>query len=153
MPALYRLRYQGTFRRYADYRHPALPRHCRDQIRDNDVRALTMRCVVRAIYRIKPAVPFWSYDLRRTYRRRVMLQHPAPDFLLNTIFCKCVKGCGALCNCRKLGLDCSAVCASCHGQSCYDLPLLESTTEEYDNANNTSIINPIDVLEQATEEI
>jgi len=81
-----------------------------------------------------------------------MLQLPAPDCLLNMIFCKCVKGCGALCGCRKLGLDCSAVCASCHGQSCYNSPPLKSTVEENDNSNNSSIYTK-DVMEQATEEI
>jgi len=49
-------------------------------------------------------------------------------------------------------LDCSAVCASCHRQSCYNSPPLESTVEENDNFNNTSI-NLNDVIEQETEEI
>ena len=33
------------------------------------------------------------------------------------IFCNCSKGCGALCGCRKLRLQCSAVCGNCHGTS------------------------------------
>ncbi|KAE9528592.1 hypothetical protein AGLY_012167 [Aphis glycines] len=95
----------------------------------------------------------WGWILREgVLMPRRMLQLPAPDCLLNMIFCKCVKGCGALCSCRKLGLDCSAVCANCHGQSCYNSPPLESTVEENDNSNNT-YINPNDVMEQAAEEI
>jgi len=95
----------------------------------------------------------WGWILREgVLMPRRMLQLPAPDCLLNMIFCKCVKGCGALCGCRKLGLDCSAVCANCHGQSCYNSPPLESTVEENDNSNNISI-NSNDVMEQTTEEI
>lgn len=32
---------------------------------------------------------------------------PAPEKLLNTIFCNCKKGCSAKCGCRKVGLFCS----------------------------------------------
>lgn len=66
-----------------------------------------------------------------------MLQLPAPDCLLNMIFCKCVKRCGVLCGCRKLDLDYSAVCASCRGQSCNNSPHIENTVVEKDNFNDT----------------
>lgn len=52
-------------------------------------------------------------------------QPPAPDCLLNMIFCNCSKGCGALCGCRKLGLQCSAVCGNCHGTSCLNAAPIE----------------------------
>lgn len=44
---------------------------------------------------------------------------PAPPDLLNIISCKCLKGCmTATCSCRKSGLKCSEICASCKGLSC-----------------------------------
>ena len=43
---------------------------------------------------------------------------PAPDELINTIFCNCRKGCSANCGCRKVGLQCSIVCSNCRGISC-----------------------------------
>lgn len=70
---------------------------------------------------------------------RRMLKLPAPDCLLNTIFCKCVKGYVALCGYLKLSLDCSTVCVSCHGQSYHNSPSLESTVDENNISNNTSI--------------
>lgn len=81
-----------------------------------------------------------------------MLQLPASDCILNMIFWKCLKDCGALCGCHKLGLDCSAICASCHGQSCYNSPPLDGTVEENDNFDDI-FIDPLDSMEQVTEEI
>lgn len=43
---------------------------------------------------------------------------PAPDELLNTIFCNCKNGCGSRCGCRKSGLQCSSACGQCNGQAC-----------------------------------
>ncbi|KAI4493650.1 hypothetical protein M0804_001826 [Polistes exclamans] len=34
---------------------------------------------------------------------------PAPEKLLNTIFCNCKKGCTAKCGCKKIGLQCTSV--------------------------------------------
>lgn len=45
---------------------------------------------------------------------------PAPDVLLNTVFCNCKKGCNASCTCRKLSLYCSHVCGHCRGLSCFN---------------------------------
>lgn len=53
---------------------------------------------------------------------------PAPEKLLNTIFCNCKKGCSAKCGCKKVGLLCSLVCTNCQGQSCSNVQF--STTEE-----------------------
>ena len=44
---------------------------------------------------------------------------PAPQELLNIVSCKCLKGCATTtCSCRKAGLKCSVICASCKGLSC-----------------------------------
>ncbi|GBP22242.1 Histone-lysine N-methyltransferase SETMAR [Eumeta japonica] len=65
---------------------------------------------------------------------------PAPDKLLNTIFCNCKKGCNAKCGCRRVGLLCSLACTECQGQSCSNVLL--STTEEdscdFDGETNDS---------------
>lgn len=52
---------------------------------------------------------------------------PAPEKLLNTIFCNCKKGCSAKCGCRKVGLECSPACTNCQGQSCSNVQM--NTTE------------------------
>lgn len=48
---------------------------------------------------------------------------PAPENLLNSIFCNCKKGCSAKCGCRKVGLLCSQACTNCQGQSCSNVDL------------------------------
>jgi hypothetical protein len=52
---------------------------------------------------------------------------PAPENLLNSIFCNCKKGCNSRCGCKKVGLFCSLACTTCQGQSCSNV---ESPTEE-----------------------
>ncbi|GBM97544.1 hypothetical protein AVEN_246223-1 [Araneus ventricosus] len=42
---------------------------------------------------------------------------PVPEKLLNTIFCKCKKGCNYKCGCKKVELLCSQVCSNCQGMS------------------------------------
>lgn len=58
---------------------------------------------------------------------------PAPEKLLNTIFCNCKKGCSSKCSCKKVGLFCSTTCISCQGQSCSNVEL---STEEDTNIND-----------------
>lgn len=43
---------------------------------------------------------------------------PAPPEILNTVSCRCAKGCTGKCSCRKVGMKCSTICINCHGQSC-----------------------------------
>ena len=52
---------------------------------------------------------------------------PAPEKLLNTIFCNCKKGCSAKCGAKKVGLEGSPACTNCRGQSCSNVQL--NTTE------------------------
>lgn len=61
---------------------------------------------------------------------------PAPEKLLNTIFCNCKKGCNAKCGCKKVGLFCSLACTNCQGQSCSNV---ESILDEdnYDISDET----------------
>lgn len=73
---------------------------------------------------------------------------PAPDTLLNSIFCNCSKSCGFNCGCRKIGLKCSAVCGHCHGQSCLNAApdaIEECYVDSYEN------VDPADFLAEAME--
>lgn len=61
----------------------------------------------------------WGWILQNeTLEPITTLLPPAPEELLNTIFCNCKKGCGSSCGCRKVGLQCSLVCGQCNGQAC-----------------------------------
>ncbi|GFY64053.1 uncharacterized protein TNIN_144801 [Trichonephila inaurata madagascariensis] len=51
-----------------------------------------------------------------------MNQLPAPDHLLQILFCNCKKGFAAACGCRKSGLYCSVACLQCSENSCSNTP-------------------------------
>ena len=55
---------------------------------------------------------------------------PAPDELLNTIFCNCKNGCGPRCGSRKSGLQCTLACDLCNGQACLNAVSLQNEPEE-----------------------
>ncbi|CAH1106780.1 unnamed protein product [Psylliodes chrysocephalus] len=63
---------------------------------------------------------------------------PAPEKLLNTIFCKCKKGCSAKCGCKKVGLFCSAACTNCQGRS-------------YSNAKSSTLEDSFDTNEETCD--
>lgn len=61
------------------------------------------------------------------------LQDPAPKELLEFVQCRCAKGCGSRCSCKKAGLNCSEACHFCHGQSCSNamkVDLVQSDDED-----------------------
>lgn len=61
----------------------------------------------------------WGWKLMNNSLEPIRtLLPPAPEKLLNTIFCNCKKGCTNNCGCRKVGLFCSPVCTNCQGHSC-----------------------------------
>jgi hypothetical protein len=49
---------------------------------------------------------------------------------LSMNFCNCTKGYGVLYGCRKLGLQCSAVCGNCRGTFCLNAALIEDSIEK-----------------------
>ena len=54
-----------------------------------------------------------------------MTQKPAPDDILELIFCGCAGNCDRMsCSCRKHGLPCNVACKNCEGSSC-------TNTDEY----------------------
>ncbi|KAI4485934.1 hypothetical protein M0804_006423 [Polistes exclamans] len=52
---------------------------------------------------------------------------PAPEKLLNTIFCNCRKGCTAKCGCKKIGLQCTSACTNCQVVSSSIVEILRYT--------------------------
>ncbi|KAG6452699.1 hypothetical protein O3G_MSEX007747 [Manduca sexta] len=79
------------------------------------------------------------------------LLSPAPEILLNTIFCNCKKGCSAKCGCKKVGLFCSLACTNCQGRSCSNV---ESLTEEdsCDSYEDTSPLTQFTCTQNEEEE-
>ena len=63
---------------------------------------------------------------------------PAPERLLNTIFCNCKKGCSAKWSCKNVGLLCSSVCTNCRGQSCSNVES-NSINDDFDDINEETI--------------
>ncbi|GFR27419.1 uncharacterized protein TNCT_385631 [Trichonephila clavata] len=51
-----------------------------------------------------------------------MNQLPAPDHLVQILFCNRKKGCAAACGCRKSSLYCSVECLQCSENSCSNTP-------------------------------
>lgn len=94
----------------------------------------------------------WGWTLRNdVLEPKKIMQAPAPDFLLNLIFCNCTKGCGPLYGCRKLGIKCSSICGHCNGQSCLNAnaieDIVENQVDEGENENRLETFST-DYLEQ-----
>lgn len=80
----------------------------------------------------------WGWkDERGILIPQTMTQRPAPESLLKIIFCACKTGCGASCGCRKSGLNCTAACLECNGDSCTNpLPTIYINEIDDDDDNN-----------------
>ena len=75
---------------------------------------------------------------------------PAPDELLNTIFCNCTKGCGGKCGCKKIGLRCSKACGHCRGQSCLNAAFTSEENDEDVDLNYTILsatFNEVEIMD------
>lgn len=80
----------------------------------------------------------WGYNRGPNGLTSVLTtKEPAPAELLKLISCKCEKGCGRACGCRKAGLKCSEICDSCHGQTCTNVKQLE--VDEMDNDETDTV--------------
>jgi hypothetical protein len=79
---------------------------------------------------------------------------PAPEKLLNTIFCNCKKGCNAKCGCKKVGLFCSLACTSCQGQSWSNIesPLGEDAYDICEETSDSSLLEQFTCIQQEDEE-
>ncbi len=47
-----------------------------------------------------------------------MTEKPAPQKVLDMIFCSCKTGCSSQCGCRKAGLECTPACINCYNVNC-----------------------------------
>lgn len=57
----------------------------------------------------------------------------APDDLLHLVSCSCKTACLKYCGCRKVGLNCSAMCEQCNGLSCDNSPNLDDIIDDTDD--------------------
>ncbi|CAH0381987.1 unnamed protein product [Bemisia tabaci] len=79
----------------------------------------------------------WGWRLEGTQLAPVhMSLGPAPEKVLNSIFCGCTKGCGKACGCRKSGLKCTNICLNCCGEACENSRELASFEEEEENVDD-----------------
>lgn len=53
----------------------------------------------------------------------------APDDLLHLVSCSCKTSCANYCGCRKVGLNCSAMCEHCNGLSCDNCPAFDDVID------------------------
>ena len=75
---------------------------------------------------------------------KLTTQEAAPPELLKLISCRCEKGCGRQCGCRKGGLKCSEICFFCHGQSCTNAREFEvEELDEYDDEDRPQMISSV----------
>lgn len=74
----------------------------------------------------------WKYS-NTMFIPITMNQLPAPDNLLQMLFCNCKKGCRAACGCRKSGLFCSVACLQCSENSCFNTPPIIQINEVEEN--------------------
>ena len=92
----------------------------------------------------------WGWKLTDNYLEPIQtLLPPAPEKLLNTIFCNCKTDCSKNCGCQKVGLFCSPVCINCQGQTCSNIELNTTDEDIYDVDEET--IDASLFLEQRTE--
>lgn len=95
----------------------------------------------------------WGWAMKNNVLQPVTtLLPPAPDVLLNRIFCNCMKRCGPRCGCRIMGIPCSTACGYCHGQSCLNSESPENleaeTADDYIYPDHENM-PPLDFLYQS----
>jgi hypothetical protein len=97
----------------------------------------------------------WGWKLvDNTLEPIQILLPPAPEKLLNTIFCNCKKGCNAKCGCKKVGLFCSLACTSCQGQSWSNIesPLGEDAYDICEETSDSALLEQLTCIQQEDEE-
>lgn len=69
----------------------------------------------------------WGWkDANNELHPITMEQEVAPEFILKMIFCNCKTGCIKQCSCKKSSVFCSNLCGSCQGNSCENMPDIDS---------------------------
>ena len=93
----------------------------------------------------------WGWVLQNEFLEPLTtILPPAPDELLNTIFCNCKNGCGSRCGCRKSGLQCTLACGQCNGQACLNAISLQSNPEE-ESAFDPEILEGLETMIEEDE--
>lgn len=84
-------------------------------------------------------------ETKRFFYPVSMTEPPAPEKLLQSLFCSCKSGCENSCGCRKTGLYCSTACLNCSGVDCSNSPhvndLSENSTEILEDASEIAEIS------------
>ena len=99
----------------------------------------------------------WGWAMKDNILEPIQtLLPPAPEKLLNKIFCNCKKGCNNNCGFWKVGLFCSQICSNCQGQSCSNAELNmidEETNNINEDTSDTSLfLNQSMEIQQQREE-
>lgn len=97
----------------------------------------------------------WGWKLVNNILEPVQtLLPPAPEKLLNTIFCNCKKGCSAKCGCKKVGLFCSLACTNCQGRSCSNIEsqTMEDSFDSDEVSCDTSLLTQLTCIQNEDEE-
>ncbi|XP_044579087.1 uncharacterized protein LOC123261518 [Cotesia glomerata] len=97
----------------------------------------------------------WGWKLVNNILEPVQtLLPPAPEKLLNTIFCNCKKGCSAKCGCKKVGLSCSLACTNCQGWSCSNIEsqTMEDSFDSDEVSCDTSLLTQFTCIQNEDEE-
>ncbi|CAG4961221.1 unnamed protein product [Colias eurytheme] len=97
----------------------------------------------------------WGWKLVNNILEPVQtLLPPAPEKLLNTIFCNCKKGCSANCGCKKVRLSCSLACTNCQGRSCSNIEsqTMEDSFDSDEVSCDTSLLTQFTCIQNEDEE-
>ncbi|GBO36989.1 hypothetical protein AVEN_227867-1, partial [Araneus ventricosus] len=90
----------------------------------------------------------WGWVLKDNSLEPIQtLLPPAPEKLLNIIFCNCKKGGNYNSGCKKVGLFCSQVCSNCEGKSYCNVESNTTDEDAYDISEEIS--DPYFFLEQS----
>ena len=117
----------------------------------------------RAFYQVQawlgnqPNPEDWGWKLTDNILELIQtILPPAPEKILNTIFCHCKKGCNTKCDCRTVGLSCSPACINCQNQSCSNV---QSNPKDEDScdidekiADSSSVEQFVDIQQEEEKE-
>lgn len=73
----------------------------------------------------------WGWKLEKDQLLPVTTtMEPAPQNLLKLILCNCKTDCSKQCECKRAGLQCSAMCGHCQGLDCNNSPTCDDKSDE-----------------------
>lgn len=84
---------------------------------------------------LPPEMWGWKRGVDGNLEPITTLDPPAPDTVLNSIFCRCKSDCSGKCGCRKAGIYCSPICNSCLGACTNGAPVDLNEKDDDDDVN------------------